>query len=140
MKVSLAELNAEQWESLCDGCGRCCMCKFEDADSGEMLYTDVACPLLDAQRCRCRDYSQRQRKVPDCLDIRHFSDSQFRWLPATCAYRLVHEGKALPAWHPWISGDAQSVHACGISVRDKVYASSEGMDEEAIIARIIDPE
>ncbi|MDX8408900.1 MAG: YcgN family cysteine cluster protein [Mariprofundales bacterium] len=138
VKVALAELDAAQWESLCDGCGRCCMCKFEDEDSGEMLYTDVACPLLDIRLCRCQNYLQRQQKVPDCLDIRHFTDQQFRWLPSTCAYRLAHEGKPLPPWHPWMSGNPQSVHRCGISIRDKVHASSEGMNEDAIIARIID--
>ncbi|MDQ6951346.1 MAG: YcgN family cysteine cluster protein [Mariprofundales bacterium] len=135
----MKNLNSEQWESLCDGCGRCCMCKFEDCDSGEMLYTDIACALFDEQACRCRDYAQRQHKVADCLDIRHLADDQFRWLPASCSYRLLHEGKALPQWHPLMGGDLQAVHREGVSVRGKVFASSEGMDEAEVVSHIITP-
>jgi len=139
VEVTLAALSDDEWESLCDGCGRCCMCKFEDQDSGEMLYTDVACPLFNAESCRCSDYETRHLNIPNCLNIRQFTPDQFHWLPSTCAYRLCHEGNPLPAWHPWRSGDARSVAAAGISMQGKVFASSETMDEEAITARIIDP-
>jgi len=136
--VDLHKLDDAQWESLCDGCGRCCLFKFEDADSGKMLYTDIACAQFDVAVCRCRNYTDRHHEVADCLDIRHFTDDQFRWLPSSCAYRLAHEGKPLPAWHPWLTGDADSVHRAGISVRGKAVGSSVGMDEDDIIAHIVE--
>jgi len=120
----LSALNEQQWESLCDGCGRCCTHKFEDADSGNMLYTDVACRLFDETNCRCSDYDHRSIRVPECLSIRTFSNAQYAWLPSTCAYRLRHEGKPLPDWHPLLSGDAASVQRAGISVQGKCVAES----------------
>ena len=104
-----------------------------------MLYTDVACPLPDLSTCRCRDYRHRHDKVPDCVEIRHLSDAHYRWLPATCAYRLAHEGKPLQQWHPWVSGDRASVHAAGISLLGRVEDSCDGMDEEELTGRIIGP-
>lgn len=117
--VPLQALTAPQWETLCDGCGLCCMHKFEDADTGEMLYTSIACRLFDDAACRCRDYGKRLLKVADCLNLRSLSLEQMRWLPATCAYRLRAEGKPLPAWHPLVAGDARAVHAAGISMRGR---------------------
>ncbi|MDX8412622.1 MAG: YcgN family cysteine cluster protein [Mariprofundales bacterium] len=138
MRVDLAALDDGEWESLCDGCGRCCLCKFEDEDSGEMLYTDIVCAQFDLSSCRCRSYGSRSLVVADCLDIRQFGDAQFRWLPATCAYRLAHEGKQLPAWHPWLSGDAASVHRAGIALcNNTVAGNNHGMSEDAIIAHIV---
>jgi len=94
---SLDELKDDEWEQLCDGCGRCCMHKFEDEDTGEMIYSNIACRLLDCESCRCTDYAHRIKRIPKCMDIRHFVSEQFRWLPPTCAYRLRFEGKSLPA-------------------------------------------
>ncbi|MGE3298416.1 MAG: YcgN family cysteine cluster protein [Porticoccaceae bacterium] len=121
---TLAELDAGEWEALCDGCGRCCLLKLEDADSGEIAYTGIACRLLDIRRCRCRDYARRQRRVPDCLMLNAVTVPATGWLPDTCAYRLRAEGKPLPAWHPLISGNPDSVHAAGISVRDRVVSEA----------------
>jgi len=137
MIVALASLTEQEWEALCDGCGRCCLCKFEDEECGVMLYTDIGCRLLDADRCRRRHYDARREMVAECLDIRQLTDDQFRWLPESCAYRLAHEGRPLPAWHPWRSGSRDSVEEAGISIRGKVAASSEGMAEEQLIRHII---
>jgi len=126
----LYALSDEQWEALCDGCGHCCMHKFEDEDSGEMLYTDVACRLFDDRQCRCTNYAERSRLVPQCLSIRTFSDAQFQWLPSTCAYRLRHEDKPLFDWHPLISDDAESVHRAGISMRGKCVPESDVAEDE----------
>ena len=115
----LHTLSDDEWERLCDGCGRCCMHKFEDADTGDMLYTRVACRLFDDASCRCRDYGERSLKVPDCLNLRSLSVDQMRWLPPTCAYRLRAEGRPLPAWHPLVSGHSDSVHAAGMSMRGR---------------------
>ncbi len=118
----LAEMTRQEWESLCDGCARCCLEKIEDADTGEVAYTAVACPLLDSQRCRCRRYAERHRLIPDCLVMTPETVGKFYWLPRTCAYRLVAAGRDLPPWHPLVSGDPDSVHRAGISVRGKVVA------------------
>jgi uncharacterized protein len=120
---TLAEMSASEWESLCDGCGRCCMNKIEDADTGEIYLTRVACKLLDLTSCRCSDYENRKKHVPDCIRLTPKSVGNLSWLPATCAYRLRDEGKPLPAWHPLRTGDPDSVHAAGISVRG--FAKSE---------------
>jgi uncharacterized cysteine cluster protein YcgN (CxxCxxCC family) len=117
---SLAEMTQEEWEALCDGCGRCCLHKLEETDNGHIYYTGVACRLLDTQRCRCTRYEQRTSLVPDCLHLTPAQVEQFHWLPSTCAYRRVAEGKGLEWWHPLVSGDPNTVHHAGISVRGKV--------------------
>ncbi|HCS13269.1 MAG: hypothetical protein COS82_02175 [Zetaproteobacteria bacterium CG06_land_8_20_14_3_00_59_53] len=134
----LDSLSAEEWEQLCDGCGLCCMHKFEDEDSGEILYTDVACRLFDGNTCRCRDYAKRSELVPDCIRIRHFTAEQFAWLPKTCAYRLRFEEQPLFDWHPLLSGHADSVHAAGISMQGRCVSESE-VDEDDLPLHIIDP-
>lgn len=113
---TLAELNPAEWEALCDGCGKCCLHKLEDEDTGRLYYTDVACRLLDVERCRCRDYQHRHEQVPDCLKLTLLEPMSFKWLPETCAYRLRSEGKPLFAWHPLVSGDSGSVDGASISV------------------------
>ncbi len=122
----LETLNRREWEQLCDGCGRCCLMKLEDEDTGEIHHTSVACRLLDNESCRCGDYAARKKIVPDCVRLTLARLAKIRWLPPSCAYRLRFEGKQLPSWHPLISGDPNSVHRAGISVRGRV----EGSDDE----------
>ena len=115
-------MNREDWEALCDGCGRCCLLKIEDKDTGDLYYTNVVCKFHDSERCRCTAYRQRSELVPDCIKVTPEVAREQKWLPDTCAYRLLAEGKALFDWHPLISGDPDSVHQAGISVRDKVVS------------------
>ncbi len=117
---SLADMTPQEWEALCDGCGRCCLHKLEEVETGQIYYTDVACRLLDTQRCRCTRYSQRTHLVPDCLVLTPEKVGQYRWLPTTCAYRRLAEGKGLAWWHPLVSGDPDTVRRAGISVHGKV--------------------
>lgn len=128
----LEQMTGDEWERLCDGCGRCCMHKFEDEDSGCMLYTDVACRLFDAESCRCTRYSQRLLQVEQCLDVRGFSASMMQWLPRDCAYRLLSEGRPLPSWHPLVSGDPESVHRAGISMRDRAISEADVPEDEIV--------
>ncbi|MBI1252462.1 MAG: YcgN family cysteine cluster protein [Alphaproteobacteria bacterium] len=115
----LPAMSEAQWESLCDGCGKCCLIGLEDEDTGEIYLTDVACKLLDGQSCRCSNYAARQEIVSDCVKLTPDTIDTLTWLPKTCAYRLVHEGQDLRWWHPLVSGDPESVHEAGVSVRGK---------------------
>jgi uncharacterized cysteine cluster protein YcgN (CxxCxxCC family) len=115
----LRDMSREEWESLCDGCGKCCLHKLQYEDTGEVHYTNVACRLLDLGSCRCTNYDQRQRQVPDCVALKPENLLQLNWLPSTCAYRLLANGKELPWWHPLVTGDPNSVHAAGQSVRGR---------------------
>jgi uncharacterized cysteine cluster protein YcgN (CxxCxxCC family) len=133
---TLLEMDAAEWESLCDGCGRCCLKKLQDADTGKVAYTDVACNLLDRDRCRCRCYQRRRELVPDCVGLDSTDMSAFDWLPTTCAYRKVAAGQDLDWWHPLVSGDPDTVHLAGVSVRGRTFAERDvGADELA--ARIV---
>ena len=118
-RLTLDEMSPVEWESLCDGCGRCCLNKLLYEDTGEIAWTDVACKLLDGDSCRCSDYPNRHRRVPDCQALNSANVPGLTWLPPTCAYRLVAEGRDLYWWHYLVSGDRETVHAAGISVRGK---------------------
>lgn len=121
---TLADMNRTEWESLCDGCGRCCLHKIEDMDTGKLYFTSVVCHLFDDQSCRCTRYPERSTLVPDCHVLTADNLDQINFLPDTCAYRLLNEGQDLPDWHPLVSGNAGSVHRAGISVRGKVISET----------------
>ncbi|MBU0585441.1 MAG: YcgN family cysteine cluster protein [Alphaproteobacteria bacterium] len=126
---SLEEMSASEWESLCDGCGKCCLSKLEDEDTGDIYFTSVGCRLFDAGTCRCRDYPNRLAVVQDCVGLTPANVRTIAWLPGTCAYRLVAEGRDLFDWHPLVSGDPDSVHLAGVSMRGRVTASEAEMGE-----------
>jgi uncharacterized cysteine cluster protein YcgN (CxxCxxCC family) len=132
----LDEMTTEEWESLCDGCGRCCLNKLEDADTGEIAWTDVACRLLDAETCRCQNYPERERLVPDCVQLTPETVRTLSWLPGTCAYRLIEEGRDLYWWHPLVSGEQATVRQAGISTSGKTV-SEENVPVERFEDRIV---
>ena len=134
---SLSEMTPQEWESLCDGCARCCLIKLEDEDNGDIYYTDVVCDLLDLENCRCTRYEERSIHVPECVVVTPQVMDQLHWMPSTCAYRLLWEGKSLPEWHPLISGNPDSVHLAGISVRGRVFRQTE-IDEKDLEDHIVD--
>jgi uncharacterized protein len=129
-RKSLAEMTVGEWESLCDGCGRCCLNKLEEEDTGRVHYTDIGCRLLDAATCRCKDYENRSEAVEDCVRLTPDNASSLKWLPPTCAYRLLANGRDLYWWHPLVSGDPATVHAAGISVRGRVGISEDDLGEQ----------
>ena len=138
---TLEAMSLEEWESLCDGCGRCCLVKLEDEDTAEVMYTDVGCTLLDDQTCRCRDYPNRQAKVADCVRLTPQAVRTLSWLPQTCAYRLVDEGHDLAWWHPLVSGSAETVHLAGISIRGRITALESDLAEpEDYFEHVLDQE
>ena len=134
---SLAAMTDDEWEALCDGCGRCCLHKLENADTGEIRYTDVACRLLDTEACRCTRYELRAFLVRDCVRLAPDRPAILEWMPATCAYRTLHEGRPLPDWHPLVSGSPESVHEAGISVRGRC-TSERFVATDEVEERVID--
>jgi uncharacterized cysteine cluster protein YcgN (CxxCxxCC family) len=133
-RKSLSEMSNEEWESLCDGCGKCCLLKLEDEDTGEIAFTDLACRLFDSTSCRCSDYPNRHQRVSDCILLTPEKITQLKWMPSTCAYRLLSEGKDLEWWHPLVSNDQNTVHEAGISVRNRTIPEREDYDlEEHIV-------
>jgi uncharacterized protein len=142
---SLAEMTDEEWESLCDGCGRCCLVKLEEAAADgkpqpknpRIYFTDVGCRLLDTEACRCRDYANRTAHVSDCVRLTPEVVAEIGWLPPSCAYRLLADGRELYWWHPLVSGDPATVHAAGISVRGRVRASEDEVAASALEDRIV---
>jgi uncharacterized cysteine cluster protein YcgN (CxxCxxCC family) len=131
-RKSLEEMTDSEWESLCDGCGRCCLNKLEEEGTDRTYYTDVGCRLLDGTTCRCRDYPHRLETVDDCVRLTPESLKTITWLPPSCAYVLLAEGKDLYWWHPLVSGDPQTVHAAGVSVRGRVRASETQVADDAL--------
>jgi uncharacterized protein len=132
---TLAEMSKPEWESLCDGCGRCCLNKLEDEDTGKFLYTRAACKLLDIETCQCTDYKNRAKKVPDCVTLTAKNVPELGWLPESCAYRRLDEGLGLAWWHPLVSGTPETVRQAGISVEDEAY-TEEGITIEELVHHI----
>ena len=126
----LDEMTVTEWESLCDGCGLCCLVRFEDEETLEVIPTRVHCKLFDPQRCRCSDYENRKATVPDCIKLTPFNVEALEWMPKSCAYRRVHEGRGLAWWHPLVSGDPETVHAAGVSVRGETISETTLADPE----------
>jgi len=134
---SLEEMTDSEWESLCDGCGRCCLNKLEEEGTDRTFYTDVACRLLDGKACRCRDYAHRLEKVDDCVQLTAKNLKTITWLPPSCAYVLLAEGKDLYWWHPLVSGDPETVHAARVSVRSHELASEKKVPDEDLEEHIV---
>ena len=134
---ALSEMTAAEWESLCDGCAKCCLVKLEDEETGRIAYTGVACRLLDLSTCRCRNYAERKRWVPECVILAADTVADLGWLPPTCAYRLLAQGRDLAWWHPLVSGDPETVHSAGISVRGRVLPET-AVDERDLEDHIVD--
>ena len=126
---ALTEMSVEEWESLCDGCARCCLIKLEDEDTGDIETTNIVCHLLDQDLCRCTDYVNRTKRVPTCIKLTPGNVGAIKWMPTSCAYRRLAEGRGLATWHPLVSKDLDSVHHAGISVKGKVI-SEEGIADE----------
>src|SRR5690349_6384258 len=126
---TLSEMNQAEWEALCDGCGRCCLMKLEDDDTGEIYTSDVHCKLLDGQTCQCTDYPNRHERVKDCVKLTPDNVLTLNWIPPTCAYRRIAEGKGLAWWHPLVSGDAQTVVDVGVSVKGRTINEDDVTDD-----------
>lgn len=135
---SLEEMNPQEWESLCDGCALCCLHKVEDEDTREVFYTTVVCHLLDFDNCRCTRYEDRCTLVPDCVKLRPQDVDAFHWLPPSCAYRLVHEGKDLPDWHPLVSGRQESVIEENASVLSFYEVKDNEISEDDFVDYVIE--
>ena len=135
--VPLNQMTKEQWESLCDNCGRCCLHKIEDSESNRVFFTNVVCRYLVEETCQCSNYTERKKLVPNCLSIEADWGEKFKWLPKTCAYRLLSERKKLYDWHPLVSGDKNTVHYAGISVRGRCYSDAD-VKENTFMNYVID--
>src|SRR3546814_5809022 len=129
-RQTLEQMTVSEWESLCDGCGLCCLVRFEDEAAGEIVPTRVHCKLFDAQACACSDYDNRAQQVPDCVKLTPGNIERLAWMPLSCAYRRIHEGRGLAAWHPLVSGDPESVHRAGVSVRGQTISETVLADPE----------
>ncbi|MEZ5900688.1 MAG: YcgN family cysteine cluster protein [Hyphomicrobiaceae bacterium] len=132
---TLEQMSREEWESLCDGCGRCCLVKLEDEEDGQIHLTRLSCRLLHVRSCRCSRYEERFSLMPDCIEITREKIAKITWLPVSCGYRRIQEGRDLAWWHPLVSGDPETVHQAGISVRS--FAMSEARVKEVNYARYI---
>ena len=133
-RYPLEDLTRAEWEALCDGCAKCCLIKLEDEDTGEVAYTSVACRLLDLGTCRCGNYPLRRQLVRGCVVLgRDNLEEVLAWMPRSCAYRRVNEGRGLADWHPLVSGDPESVHAAGVSIRGQTISEETLEDPEEAI-------
>ena len=129
--VPLSKMTPPEWEALCDGCGKCCLNKLEDADTGEVFFTRIACRLFDDKSCQCGNYAKRKSIVPECVMLTPDTLGEISyWMPRSCAYRRLNEGRPLEAWHPLISGDPDSVHRAGISVREETVSEYDVADDD----------
>jgi hypothetical protein len=136
---TLAQMSTEEWESLCDNCGKCCLNKLEDEDTGEIAFTSVACDLIDLETCSCTRYSERCTLVPECIDLKQHDFAEYNWLPATCAYRLLTDGEPLPSWHPLLTGTSESVKEAGVSIGSYAIKESQVTDLEDHIIEWLQP-
>ncbi|AMK74944.1 MULTISPECIES: YcgN family cysteine cluster protein [Methylomonas] len=136
---TLAQMSTEEWESLCDNCGKCCLNKLEDEDTGEIAFTSVACDLIDLETCRCTRYSERCTLVPECIDLKQHDFAEYNWLPSTCAYRLLTDGEPLPSWHPLLTGTSESVKEAGVSIGSYAIKESQVTDLEDHIIEWLQP-
>ena len=137
-RKTLEEMTSQEWESLCDGCALCCLQKVEDEDTHEVFYTTAVCHLMDDQ-CRCTEYENRCTLVPNCVKLRPEDVEEFHWLPPTCSYRLIHEGKPLPEWHPLISGRCESVIEAHASVLSVYEVKDNEISDDELIGYVIEP-
>lgn len=127
---SLEEMTPEEWESLCDGCAKCCLHKIQDSEAEKVVYTNVVCRLLDQETCRCTDYEHRSVRIRDCVALTPHMVHEISWLPESCAYRRVAEGRGLAWWHPLVSGDSKAVNYMGISIRGKAVSELDVNPED----------
>lgn len=132
---TLTDMSAAEWESLCDGCGKCCLIRLEDDETGQVHTTDVHCKLFDNKTCLCSDYPRRKEKVPDCVILKPSTVSALKWMPRSCAYRLLSEGRPLPDWHHLLTGDRHTIHDRGMSVQDATI-SEVGLSDDELLGRI----
>ncbi|MDG1416748.1 MAG: YcgN family cysteine cluster protein [Maricaulis sp.] len=127
---SLQQMSKTEWESLCDNCGKCCLIQLEDEDTGLRLHTDVTCKLFDSHQCNCTDYPNRKKRVPDCVILNPKNVHELDWMPQTCAYRLIAEGKELYDWHPLVAGNSEAIHHAGMSLRGRVVSEEDVSPDE----------
>lgn len=135
----MAEMSHDEWENLCDGCAKCCCIRLEDEDTEAIYITDVSCKLLDGDRCRCTNYTNRKRYVPDCVTLTPDNVAALKWMPQTCAYRLISEGKDLPYYHHLVSGSRQTIHDVGMSVKNAVTSEIHVTEDEQIKRIVVWP-
>lgn len=127
---TLSEMNPQEWESICDGCGLCCLVRFEDEDTGKVIPTRVHCKLFDTLKCTCTDYANRKEQVPDCIKLTPNNIETLEWMPKSCGYRRLHEGRDLAWWHPLVSGSSETVHQAGVSVRRQTVSENAFAEAE----------
>jgi uncharacterized cysteine cluster protein YcgN (CxxCxxCC family) len=135
----LEQMTVQEWESLCDGCGLCCLVRFEDEETGEVIPSRVSCKLFDTNLCRCTDYENRKKHVPDCIKLTPWNIEELEWMPKSCGYRRVWEGRGLADWHPLISGDPESVHRAGVSIRGQTINEAD-LEREEDAVELLAPE